>query len=192
MGTRGVYGFHKNGVDKITYNHFDSYPTGLGEGVKKFISNHTIDDFNNIFKKLKMVKSNTKPTKKQIEDCKKYANVNVSNGTVEDWYCLLREAQGNLEALAEDLVYMIDDASFLTESLFCEWGYVINLDTNMLEIYRGFQTKPQQNRYFSSEHTDNLGEYYNCALIKEIPLDDVKKFDMKRLEGKVAKDENDE
>ena len=24
MGTRGAYGFHKGGRDKITYNHFDS------------------------------------------------------------------------------------------------------------------------------------------------------------------------
>lgn len=31
---------------------------------------------------------------------------------------------------------MIDNVSFLQDSLFCEWGYVINLDTNVLEIYR--------------------------------------------------------
>ena len=33
MGTRGLYGFRKNGVDKTTYNHFDSYPDGLGADV---------------------------------------------------------------------------------------------------------------------------------------------------------------
>lgn len=25
MGTRGLYGFHKNGIDKLTYNHLGSY-----------------------------------------------------------------------------------------------------------------------------------------------------------------------
>ena len=193
MGTRGAYGFHKNGIDKITYNHYDSYPTGLGDDIKKFISNHSIDDINKIFNKIKMVKQNSKPTKKQVESCKKYANVNVSKGTVEDWYCLLREAQGNLEAYADDLAYMIDGGAFLKESLFCEWGYVINLDTNVLEIYRGFQTKPQLNRYFSNEHTDNIGEYYNCALVKEVPLGQVKDFDMEQFEQDISKqeDEND-
>lgn len=31
MGTRGMYGFYRNGVTKATYNHFDSYPEWLGK-----------------------------------------------------------------------------------------------------------------------------------------------------------------
>jgi len=34
MGTRGAYGFRKNGIDKVTYNHFDSYPEQLGESLE--------------------------------------------------------------------------------------------------------------------------------------------------------------
>ena len=37
MGTRGLYGFRKNGVDKVTYNHWDSYPDGLGKQILRFI-----------------------------------------------------------------------------------------------------------------------------------------------------------
>ncbi len=55
MGTRGVFGFHKDGVDKITYNHYDSYPTCLGEEVKKFIINHPVEELNKIFKRIKLV-----------------------------------------------------------------------------------------------------------------------------------------
>ena len=33
MGTRGLYGFRKNGIDKLTYNHLDSYPDWLGKKV---------------------------------------------------------------------------------------------------------------------------------------------------------------
>jgi len=29
-GTRGIIGFRLNSQDKLTYNHFDSYPDGLG------------------------------------------------------------------------------------------------------------------------------------------------------------------
>ena len=40
MGTRGLYGFRKNGVDKVTYNHYDSYPEYLGRNILEFIRNH--------------------------------------------------------------------------------------------------------------------------------------------------------
>lgn len=36
MGTRGAYGFYKDGQNKLTYNHFDSYPEGLGNTVVDF------------------------------------------------------------------------------------------------------------------------------------------------------------
>ena len=36
MGTRGILGFRKNGLDKLAYNHFDSYPEELGANVVKF------------------------------------------------------------------------------------------------------------------------------------------------------------
>jgi hypothetical protein len=42
MGTRGLFGVRIDDTDKLTYNHFDSYPTGLGKGLadqlKPFVS----------------------------------------------------------------------------------------------------------------------------------------------------------
>jgi hypothetical protein len=78
---------------------------------------------------------------------------------------------------------MIEGADFLKDSLFCEWGYVINLTTNRLEIYRGFQKKPQENRY---KITEPDGKYFNCALIREIPLTQVKNFDMQKFEDEIS------
>ena len=37
MGTRGIYGFRLNNTDKLTYNHYDSYPSSLGEDIYQFI-----------------------------------------------------------------------------------------------------------------------------------------------------------
>lgn len=37
MGTRGAFGFRLNGQDKVMYNHFDSYPGGLGNDVVKWL-----------------------------------------------------------------------------------------------------------------------------------------------------------
>jgi hypothetical protein len=75
----------------------------------------------------------------------------------QGWYDLLRSDQGDLEAYAE-IGLMIDSASFIKDSLFCEWAYIINLDRGVLEVYRGFQTKkPKKNRYaLSKEEIDEL------------------------------------
>lgn len=136
MGTRGALGFRKDGVEKITYNHFDSYPTYLGGHVLEFVSNMTVEDMAKIFDKIEMVEMDGKPTPEQIEECKQYANIHVSKQTVEEWYCLLREAQGDLNAYKNDLRYMIDAHDFLDDDLFCEWGYVIDLDKAIVEIYK--------------------------------------------------------
>jgi hypothetical protein len=37
MGTRGLIGFVIKGRRRATYNHFDSYPEGLGFDVLRFI-----------------------------------------------------------------------------------------------------------------------------------------------------------
>jgi len=37
MGTRGLLGFIINGARRGSYNHWDSYPQGLGNAIVKFI-----------------------------------------------------------------------------------------------------------------------------------------------------------
>ena len=37
MGTRGLLGFIIAGRRRASYNHFDSYPSGLGAQIAKFI-----------------------------------------------------------------------------------------------------------------------------------------------------------
>ena len=55
MGTRGAYGFHYNGQDYITYNHYDSYPTGLGHAMINFIEATTEEEMLNIVKNIILV-----------------------------------------------------------------------------------------------------------------------------------------
>ena len=167
MGTRGAYGFHKAGIDKITYNHWDSYPTGLGESISEFIRRHSIASMDNIFERIILVSESTSPTSEQIEECIRYYDSSVSKQTPTEWYSLLRDSQGDLETYATGLRYMINNAKFLEDSLFCEWGYVINLDASILEIYRGFQKQPSRNRYIQHYSTNG---YFNCKLIREVPI----------------------
>ena len=43
---------------------------------------------------------------------------------------------------------MTNDISFIRNSLYCQYAYIVNLDEGVLECYVGFQKKPQkENRY---------------------------------------------
>jgi hypothetical protein len=46
MGTRGLVGFTVNGQHLLTYNHFDSYPSGLGTQTFRWLKDRlvTIED----------------------------------------------------------------------------------------------------------------------------------------------------
>jgi len=171
MGTRGAVGFLSNGIEKITYNHFDSYPEGLGNGVLNFL--HTIINIEELKIKVNniiLIDEKVEPTIKQIKQCiaAKTVDMEVSEQSYKDWYCLLRHAQGNLEKYIE-VRLMPDSKDFLLDSLFCEWAYIINFDTNKLEIYKGFnKNKNTEGRYVNVKVPEN--GYYGVKLISEIDL----------------------
>ena len=174
MSTRGAYGFYKDGVSKITYNHFDSYPEELGLDIIKYIKSKPIEEMNADFNSITMVNGNDKPTTEQFLKCAEYYNYNVSSKSPEKWYCLLPEAQGDLDASAK-IGIMIDSQEFMKDSLFCEYAYIINLDKDVLEIYKGFQKRRSDTRY-QPDNPEGQG-YWGCKLIKEISLVDINQLD---------------
>ena len=128
---------------------------------------------NEFYDRIIMVDQRSNPTDKQKENCIKngFVNLSVSNQSENDWYCLLRNLQGELEKLYEcEFPYMIDDSDFIKDSLFCEYAYIINLDTNVLEFYKGFQHVPQDGNRYGIEKTDG---YYPCKLEAEIPIEQI-------------------
>lgn len=179
MSTRGIYGIRKSGVDKITYNHHDSYPEYLGKHIIEFIISSSNKELNDIYDKIVLVDENIPPKYEDIDFALK-ANTfdfSVSRQTCGEWYCLLRKMQGGFDELKMLIdeygkAYMIDDAAFIQDSLFCEYGYIINLDDKALEIYRGFQKTPDEfNRYGAEK---NEGGYYPCKCVDEISLADIR------------------
>ena len=184
MSTRGLYGIRKNGVDKCTYNHSDSYPSWLGRKVLNFCANNTIENLEKFFNKIELVDESSKPTEEQIKKCVEagYYNGVVSTKSVDDWYCLLRNLQGNFDEY-QDLIdndevktiFMTDGISFIKDSLFCEYAYIINLDDEVLEFYEGFQKEAQKgNRYGETEEDG----YYPCKLVFTISLDEIIEADI--------------
>lgn len=54
---------------------------------------------------------------------------------------------------------------------YCDYAYIINLDTMVLEYYIGYQTTPQIGNRFGT--TSNDGEYYPCRLCSIYDLSNI-------------------
>lgn len=191
MGTRGVYGIRKGGVDKLMYNHFDSYPTSLGVTVMNFVKGKTDVEMSAQHDFMEEIDSDTPPTKAEWDLCLKAITVNLGVGSQkeEDWYCVLRELQGNLDKQSppNGIPYFINGNNFVKDSLFCEWGYIVNVDTGKLEIYRGFnKINGGKGRY--AKLLDENGEkkkdmsYYGIVLLAEVPFEDIRKWSDSEIE----------
>lgn len=179
MSTRGIMGFRLDGKDKLAFNHWDSYPEGLGEQV--------VNQFNDLYKffglefikdrvrNLQLINPETyrKPTYDEEKKFEQYCDFRWG-GSSDNWNCLLEKTQGELKATLECGI-MIDNHEFIVNSLFCEWAYIINLDDNVIEAYKGFQKDPHdKGRYSALKHEYTGGDvYYGCALVATFSFDNL-------------------
>ena len=166
MSTRGVVGFRYKRKDLLAYNHSDSYPSYLG--------NKVVHDLHDLLQKglkplirqveaLTIVTEETpRPDEKTQRRLRKYGNSGVGNSD-EYWYRALRETQGDIKAILQSR-FLLDSAATILDSLYCEWGYIVNLDDETLEIYKGGQTKPSRLGRYAKLRPSN--GYYPCALVQ--------------------------
>lgn len=146
MSTRGIYGWRKGGITKITYNHSDSYPTWLGEKIVEFCAGMTDQDLESLFDHTIMVDEQEKDPAK-VEMVRKFAVAHGNDpGESEDVYSILHFMQGNFEEYRNIAYFlenfpMTDAEDFFGDDLFCEWGYIINLDDKCLDVYRSGRNK---------------------------------------------------
>ena len=99
MGTRGLIGFIIAAQRHASYNHFDSYPSGLGADIVKFIlslSDEEIDKMVKVVSDLKWVDGDVEPSAEIQEHYVKagFSDLSVGRQSTADWYCLLRKVQG--------------------------------------------------------------------------------------------------
>lgn len=178
MGTRGAVGFWVDGEPKLAYNHFDSYPSGLGVDVLDFLRKAEAEkgwaQLREDARAIKCVEdSEAQPSPEDIEQFGQFAVTSVgaqgtNNTVVHTWYQLLRNLQGDLAGYLNAGV-MLADNKFVNDSLFCEWAYVVDLDGDgAFEVYEGFQRSAHTDGKFASESADR--GYFPVRLVKSWPL----------------------
>jgi hypothetical protein len=180
MGTRGFVGLVADGTEKIAYNHWDSYPGGLGLDVLRWLRGVSdMDSLRAAVAALRVVGENDEPTAEDIERLKPWTNLGVGDRSENSWYCLLRETQGNPgEMLAAG--YIEDAGEFPTDSLFAEWGYIVDTDAQTFEVYKGFQHEPHDKGRFAARTPRAVsvgGQYYPVALVASFPLKDLPTYE---------------
>lgn len=172
MSTRGAIGFIVNGEEKISYNHFDSYPSGLGSDILQWLGAADMHVVRELAATLRTVDEDTPPTPADVERLLRFADPRVATGSLTDWYVLLRGTQGDPALMLE--AGIIEDAhNFPLDSLFCAWAYVVDFDAGVFEVYRGFQTEPHTEgrfagRIFQPSHRRDT--YYPVRLVATWPL----------------------
>ena len=139
MGTRGFIVLICNTKIIVVYNHFDSYPDGLGSIVIRDLNNllkqYSMDQLKELIDKLKIVSDSVPPTESEKELLSKYANLTVNKRTLDDWYCLLHKCQGSLIKIleseyADSPILSIEELDDYIKNSWVNYTYTLNFDTN--------------------------------------------------------------
>ena len=148
MGTRGLFGFYFKSKYYLIYNHFDSYPDGLGDKLIKeiieAIKNGELDKWMKMLLDIKIVSTEKQPTTEDITELEKYTNLEVSYRSKNDWYCLLYKTQGSFKKVLESGYLLIEpNSEKLQGDIFIEYSYVLDFDNKIFRFFasEGYQTK---------------------------------------------------
>jgi hypothetical protein len=189
MGTRNLTMVQKNNKLVVAqYGQWDGYPSGQGALVLGFAKK--ISSKLNRIKFEKQLKKCVNITEKEIK--KLYKSVLGASYSKDGWVTIeqsnkLKNALPTLHRdtgadvldiifhSKDEIIYLEDSSSFANDSLFCEWAYLINLDTNQLEVYVGFNKEPleKSERFYSTNTVDD--GYYPIKLLHTYDIDNLPK-----------------
>ena len=197
MGTRHlIIAIIDKKVKIAQYGQWDGYLQGQGIKVVDFIQ-----------------EANLRLFKKRLRECMFLSSRSVRYrwkkvGAIGEWLTMeqsnkFRELYPELSrdtgAEILDLVHfyekrkLVNAIGFAAESLFCEWAYVLNMDRNVLEIYKGFNSEPlkKRERFYNLQCNgpilshDKKSKYYPIKCIAKIPFKEATREKLIELDKKL-------
>ena len=201
MGTRNLTMVISNGETKVAqYGQWDGYPSGQGKTVVNFIKKNSVKKFKEVLEKVKWI---NKRKQKEIDDF--FKSIGCTNGWMnmdqsklyhEKYPLLTRDNGAQILQMIMDCkdrtIWLHDSTDFASDSLSCEWAYVLDLDKRVLEVYRGFQTTPisEDERFASMEKMDykmDGYDYYPIHLLTKYTFGELKRMTIEEFVEKTEK-----
>lgn len=180
MGTRHVIAVVQDNEYKVAqYGQWDGYPSGQGLDILTFLQTEDLSLF------AEKVKDVSFLTDQELQDrwveCgakpdDQFVTMDISDRFKEKYPENSRDAGSEVLAIiqkANQPIQLTDSLDFAADSLFCEWGYVIDLDKQTFEVYEGFNQKPlDETERFYSLQTEG-SEYTPIRLVASYSLSEL-------------------
>lgn len=187
MGTRNLtMVINQKGETKVAqYGQWDGYPEGQGVTCLEFLTNCDLDLFKKQLDKLEFFTDEEiekldenfdlvlqeRPYLTRDLGAKILRAIHEGVWTTENHYTGVKTTK---EFTVDKLV---DNSDFAADSLFCEWAYVIDLQKETFEVYKGWNKDLiNENERFSSlepQEKANGGIYHPIRLEKEFKLSEL-------------------
>lgn len=206
MGTRNLTIVVLNKKVRVAqYAQWDGYPTGQGIVIAKFLDDFDLPTFK------KNVASVTQVSSERLKMTWSACGANPNEDTVSCKIADIHDERypqfsrntgaGILKWIELQKKFPIEldlQLEFAGDSLFCEWAYVLDLDNQTVEVYKGFNKKPlkKSERFYQmqvdSPPTKTYSEgdkYFPIAHVKAYDFDDFTEEAMVALEKELDKDD---
>lgn len=160
MGTRHLSMALKNNVIQIAqYGQWDGCPDGQGATTLEFLQSGNVKTLEGKLDKIRFIDKN------------KQEEINALGEKWEKFHPLLSRDVGaeifqSVVDCEDPIIWLANSIDFAADSLFCEWAYLLNFDTQELEIYKGFNKQklaPEDRFYFLEKEVE--GEYHPIKLL---------------------------
>ncbi len=184
MGTRNLTVVVSNQEVKIAqYGQWDGYPEGQGITILSFLQELCrIEELKGILPKIRF--QNEDDIKEQNDFLKSigsesgWLNKEQAEKLKERYPLQHRDVGGEiLEKILEfdylPEIVLVNAYSFASDSLWCEWAYVIDLDKETFEVYEGLNQSgiTPEDRFYSLYKEEN--EFYPVKIIQSFSLDEL-------------------
>lgn len=175
MGTRHLTVVQLDGEYRLAqYGQFDGYPSGRGVELLDILKTTPRKKFEANLRRCRSA------TQAELEALDKM--------TPDAWDAFVKDNPQWTRQTSVGIIPLICEAdegltlqhqiTFAADSLFCEWCYVVDLDNNVLEVYKGVnKTKltPYDRFYFltpiaEADELNRSDKYQPVALLKSYPL----------------------
>jgi hypothetical protein len=181
MTTGGFVGFVVNDTEKVFSSYGSAYPSEVGSAVLDWLTSNREGLLHPVpggvrdqIRALRVLDGDTEPSPAEIEriqgllhELPAFADspAFIDNASEEE---LLEFATLDLDTVLQAGIAW-DRADLPLDSVSCEWGYLIDLDTATFEVYRGHQHAPHTAGRFAQRPSVNPW-YHPVALVGSWPL----------------------